>query len=152
MKPKFDVLPGTVAIIDKLVKKLRKDLESKVWVNSRKAMSVEEFYRQMCSIRIGLPRRTGNTTLALMLLDKYHKSIYIGATRVMAESALQEYTGRSKNGNRFFSANMVDISLIVDAPPKIIITDCLSYASKGAVEHMYCTFDANSPVYIHLGS
>jgi hypothetical protein len=153
MKPSPTILSDMVKVIDKTVKKIRKDLKSDAMVCCMKSMSAEEFSRQACSIRIGLPRRSGNTTLALKLLDKYPKAIYVGSTLALTEAVMGGYKGKANDNTRFFSVNMQNIGHVFSGKkPEIVVTDCLDYASKEAVARMYRCLSVARPIYIHLGS
>ena len=149
MTPSTALLNDLVKIVDKFVRKVKKDRKTSSLKDVRAALSTKDYYTQHGSLTIGLPRRNGNTTLALKLLKKYPNSIYIACTRAMCCEAAKRY---GVTENRFFSANMNDISLVMPEGTDIVITEALSWANESAISRMYESLDRHHPIYIHLGT
>jgi hypothetical protein len=152
MSPSPTFLNDLVKVIDKLVKNINKNRKSKLLLEMCKSMDSVQFTRELCSIRIGLPRRSGNTTLALKLLKKYPGSIYVGMSSSQVKAVANTYKGKISDRKRFFSVNMAYIGKdFIGKSPLIVITDCLEYASKEVVDSMYRELCHAQPVYINVG-
>ena len=146
MIPSTALLNDLVKIVDKFMRKVKKDRKAPRLKDMKRIMSVEGYYTQHGSLAIGLPRRNGNTTLALKLLKKYPKSVYIACNRLMYEEAIKRY---GKGKTRFFSAAMKDIDL---CDTEVVITDEIYYAKASDLSRMYQSLDRYHPIYIHLGT
>jgi hypothetical protein len=146
MKPSPIILNDLVKIVDKFVRKTKKNRkEDHHLIAEKKRESPAQYYSEFGSLRIGLPRRGGNTTLAFKLLDNYPKSIYVGCTTASVKSVERAYKSPVK---RFFSITKKGL---ISFKPEIIITDCIHYASWPDIKRMYTTMDYCHPIYIHLG-
>jgi hypothetical protein len=153
MNPSTAILNGLVEIVDKIVRKMKKDGKEPFLVAQRKKCSPVEYYVQHRSLRIGLPRRSGNTQLALMLLNKHPKSIYIADTLDAARETESRFKNKAISRKRIFDISMHDIFSAVELSPDIVITDCIDYVynKESVVEQMYSILAAFHPIYIHLG-
>lgn len=149
MQPSPVLLNDLVKIVDKFIRKIRKDRKSSPLKDMRGTLSRKDYYTQHGSLTIGLPRRNGNTTLALKLLKKYPKSIYITCNRSMMEEAAKQY-GVEKN--RVFSITRRDIGLVMPSGTDIVITEALSWAKESDISRMYQSVGWYNPIYIHLGT
>jgi hypothetical protein len=149
MTPSTALLNDLVKIVDKFVRKIKKDRKGTLLRDMRRTRGIVDYYTQHGSLVIGLPRRNGNTTLALKLLKKYPKSVYIACNRSMYADAAKRY-GIEKR--RFFSVAMIDLSLLLPYDTEIVITEALCYAKESAISRMYQSLDRHHPIYIHLGT
>jgi hypothetical protein len=149
MTPSTALLNDLVKIVDKFVRKVKKDRKNPLLKDWKRTRGIVDYYTQHRSLVIGLPRRNGNTSLALKLLKKYPKSVYIACTRAMYAEVVSKY-GMTKN--RFFSVAMHNISLVLPHDTEIVVTDELYYAKASDLSRMYQSLDRFHPIYIHLGT
>lgn len=143
MKPSPALMKDLEKFIGRCIKKIKKDRKSKFLIDYRKSCPADRYYSEFGSLTIGLPRRNGNTALAIKLLAKYPKSIYIGLTLSVGED--------SKTGGRIFKANKLNLLREILFKPEIVITDCKRFFREKDVREMYDRLDRFHPVYIHLG-
>jgi hypothetical protein len=145
--------------VDMFIKRTRKLLKhSDLLKELKPILSFEKYYSEYMSLRIGLPRRSGNTTIAMNLLKKYPKSVYIGYNKMMAEEGLRRFntlnpngSRNKKNADRFFSLRPCTSEGIPFSPGVIVITDCLQFSSKSTMDKLYQRLDYCDPIYINLG-
>jgi hypothetical protein len=65
--------------IETIIANNNKHLTPKM-LKSMKENDINHFQKEFLTIQISLPRRSGHTTIALELLKKYKKSIYVAPT------------------------------------------------------------------------
>ena len=144
------LLNDLVKIVDKFVRKVKKDRKEPFLGEMRRVSSTKDYYTQHGSLALGLPRRAGNTSLALKLLKKYPKSVYVGCC---IQRAFAEIThNNEKDRKRFFSLALRNFYFTVPCDTEIVITDNLYYAKEEALSRMYQSLDRYHPIYIHLGT
>jgi hypothetical protein len=108
------------------------------------------FNREMNTLKLGLPRRSGNTTLALMIFQHYPSSILI----VQNQHFIRELCGLcqlNSPSSEFFEAKERIFSKtqrIVGHSPSVVIVDTASYLTDREQENI---FSIKSNAFIFLG-
>jgi len=110
----------------------------------RHMMSPESYKRELCTIKLALPRRSGNTTIAVSLLKKIPDSILIIRDRVTERNIIRNFHLRDMPPSRF---RIVDFSLRGDHFNYIIV-DGASYMEQQKIDFMY---QALNGIFILLG-
>ena len=158
--PDVKFLSDLENLVDRFIKRTRKLQKYNTYFAQKKAeCHPESYYSEFCSLRIGLPRRGGNTTLAINLLRKYPKSIYIGLSKDITEEGLRRFDDlypkksclKKLNALRFFTLRSCATKGIPFQPGVIVITDCLQFSSQSTMDKFYQNLDYCNPVFIHLG-
>lgn len=135
-------------LISAFIEFVRKSRKTKANRDCKAAWSPERYYHDLSSLKIGLPRRSGNTTLACKILKKYPRSIYATATQDLSEGAWLKM-GKKKYGHRIFCSSSLIHS--TGENPNIIVTDCSDYFLTGDLDKIYRAFSRADPIYIHIG-
>jgi hypothetical protein len=108
------------------------------------AMGRVLFNKEMNTLKLGLPRRAGNTTLALMIFQHYPSSILILQNSSMIRSFQQNSELRSCDSRRIFSK----LGRITGLSPSVVIVDTASYLTDREQENI---FSIKSDTFIFLG-
>lgn len=109
----------------------------------RKAMGDTEFKKEMCTIHLSLPRRAGNSTLALMIFQHYPNPLFFANNEGLA-GAMRE---RIKKGdkNRILSINS---DKYIGWDVSMVIVDNAQYLTAGDLRKIYGIY---SDLFIFLG-
>ena len=149
MKPSKALLDSLMIPIDRFLRKMKKDEKTEFIQMAKKQNNGFNYYNEFRSLKIGLPRRNGNTTLAIKLLEKYLGAFYITSTMEMVRDFNQRTKDKFKN--RAFSLGQYEYprGKRYRAKPLIVITDNI-YQNKESL--LYMALDPYNPVYINLGT
>ena len=150
MKPSKALLESLMIPIDRFLRKIKKDEKTEFIQMARK--HTFSYYNEFRSLRIGLPRRNGNTTLAIKVLEKYLGALYITSTIDMVKDFNQRTKDKFKN--RAFSLGRYEYhrGKRYRAKPLIVITDNTSQHEKSVMSLLYMVLNTYNPVYINLGT
>jgi hypothetical protein len=123
----FDTIIATIESLSKNKDRLTK----------RNEIDMVTFRKEYSTIKISLPRRTGNTLLAAKLLKKYADSIFITSKRIHWEHFCEK---NPKEKIRSYSINMSDVdhwSGILIPERKLVVADNVSQFSEAQLEKLY---------------
>ena len=150
MKPSKALLESLMISIDRFLRKMKKDEKTEFIQMAKKHRF--GYYKEFRSLRIGLPRRNGNTTLAIKLLEKYLGALYITSTIDMVKDFNQRTKDKFKN--RAFSIGQYEYprGKRYRAKPLIVIVDNSPWYKESAMSLLYMALDPYNPVYINLGT
>lgn len=107
----------------------------------QQSMGRVQFNKEMNTLRLGLPRRSGNTTLALMIFQHYPSSILIVQNQ---NTITHNQQFRSLDRNRIYSKAF----RIMGLSPSVVIVDVARYLTVLEQEHI---FSIDSNAFILLG-
>lgn len=93
---------------------------------------IESYYTEHCIIKCSLPRRAGNTTLALTIYDKFKKlnPIYICAYRNQIELLEKEFK------NNYFCKTEKQLDNYDINDHELIICDCPKYFKQNIINRI----------------
>jgi hypothetical protein len=100
-------------------------------------LSVMNFRKEFCTFRFGLPRRAGNTSLALMLLQHYTHSVFICVNRQMI----------NLGGKRAYTINQNE-QVYRGLSAEAVIVDSASYMDPRQLEKVFLI---NSEAFFLIG-
>jgi len=101
------------------------------------------FNREMNTLKLGLPRRSGNTTLALMIFQHYPSSILIVQNQSIILDLCRSYPLLNSR-NKIFSKFM----RITGQSPSVVIVDTASFLTDREQENI---FSINGNAFIFVG-
>ena len=113
--------------------------------NIQQSMGRVLFNKEMNTLRLGLPRRSGNSTLALMIFQHYPSSILIlNNSSQIREFQRNPLLRSCDSSRRIFSKS----GRITGISPSVVIVDMSSYLTDQEQENI---FSINSNAFILLG-
>jgi hypothetical protein len=109
----------------------------------RHTMSSDSYKRELCTIKVALPRRSGNTTIAVSLLRKIPESVLLVNNRDIGENIIRN----------FYLTDMASRIKIIDFNLRgtrfdYTIVDGASYMEQAKIDYMYSALDG---IFILLG-
>jgi hypothetical protein len=110
----------------------------------RHMMSIESYKKELCTIKVALPRRSGNTTIAVSLLKKLPDSILIVHNRITERDIIHNFhlTDMSPSRIRIIDYNLRGTHF------GYTIVDGASYMEQQKIDYMY---QALNGIFILLG-
>jgi hypothetical protein len=116
---------------------------------NRSNFSVIDFRKEFCTFRFGMPRRAGNTTLAMRIFQHYSNPIFIGITQDILNDLRQHRfpLNFERRGASIYSIGQnegVFRGLSADA----VIVDMASYINPQHLEKIYLI---NSEAFFLIG-
>jgi len=127
-KCKHSILLSLLEIIEKV----RNNSDS---AELKASMSSTQYLREHASISFGLPRRMGNTTLAVELLSLFDDAVLIVPSTGHAQAVLSN-VGTSYDG-RVFSNDQVCGGSLIATNCKLVIVDCATHAPEKVWDNVY---------------
>jgi hypothetical protein len=103
------------------------------------------FNKEYATIKIALPRRMGNTTLALKCLNHFKNSIIVAYNKESA-CRFEDYPNIGSFKNRIYTPKMKSLCGI---NTDVCVVDCASYLSKKDIDSIYRGVHAG--FYVLLG-
>jgi adenylate kinase family enzyme len=99
--------------IETIIDNNNKHLPTKL-LKSMKEDNINQFRKEFLTVSVNLPRRMGNTTIALELLKKHKKSIYVAPTiDMIRDTMFTEFKDRVFSVlNKDFMGKKIDIVIV----------------------------------------
>ena len=117
--------------------------------NIELSMGQARFNKEMRTLRIGLPRRSGNTTLALMIFQHYPSSILIVQDQNSARELERRPELQSCNGKSRIYSKRTHVHYSQGREnPSVVIADIFGYLTELEQQNI---FNINSKAFIFLG-
>jgi hypothetical protein len=114
--------------------------------NIRESIPEDQFKRELATIKLSLPRMTGNTTLAIELFKSYDNSLLIFNSLRLRNSALETNSSDHRfNRRRLLTVHMHDL---ISHHCDMTIIDMASYLTNREIQNVY-SIPAN--YFIFLG-
>ena len=110
----------------------------------RKATDAVAFRKDFCTLRIGLPRRSGNTTLGLRILRSNPKALFFTNNLHYAKD-VKNSLSKGDLRDRVFSKNSNDY---VGMDVSLVIVDIATFLTERELEKIY---SINCDAFILLG-
>jgi hypothetical protein len=141
-QPIKTVIDNSFNIIKILKRNLLKELsKSGSYYNDKKKEDLIRFRKEFSTVKISLPRRMGNTTLAIRCFKEFKKSILISS---IISVLFSDPRISKKDRNRMATPRSL---LLRGIKTDVVILDCASYVSKKDIENVY---EIDAEFYIFL--
>jgi hypothetical protein len=129
------LIDSSFKVVEIFIKRILKIKTQKEFKSIKACIDDYSFSKEFKTLRISLPRRSGNTTLALMIFQKYPSSIFITNTEYMIKA---DQRLKFLDKSRVFSKGRYHFNGISASIVIVDISTWLSYADLKKIYSINC--------------